>query len=216
MQPYALDTPKPDTHRQAAGPVFILADDLTGACDSGVAFLAAGRSARVVLNTASLDRTTVPPDSVLAVTTETRASTRQHASEQVARTVALLRSRATDPIFFKKIDSAARGHVGVETIAASTRPAPASHWSPPHSPTLAAPSSTASSPFATPPIRTPPSPCETCFLTSTQPTSPHFQPHPRLSLGRELPKLSRPASASSSATPKPNPISSASRQPRHA
>lgn len=118
MRPYPLETQQPDTHRQSAGPVFILADDLTGACDSGVAFFAAGRSVRVVLDIASLDQTSLPPDSVLAITTETRASTHEQAAEQVARTTVLIRNRATAPIFFKKIDSAARGYIGPETIAA--------------------------------------------------------------------------------------------------
>jgi uncharacterized protein YgbK (DUF1537 family) len=118
MQSNSLETPQSDTHRQAAGPVFILADDLTGACDSGVAFLAAGRTVRVVLDIANLAQTDASTSSVVAVTTETRTSTQQQAAAQVARTMSLLRSRAIDPIFFKKIDSAARGHIGAETVAA--------------------------------------------------------------------------------------------------
>ena len=118
MQPYALEAHQPDKHRQAAGPVFILADDLTGACDSAVAFLAAGRSVRVVLDIASLDQTAPPTGPVLAISTESRNLTQHEAAEQVARTMTLLRSRASHPIFFKKIDSAARGHIGPETSAA--------------------------------------------------------------------------------------------------
>jgi D-threonate/D-erythronate kinase len=123
MQHSPLETQQPEEHREAAGPVFILADDLTGACDSGVAFLAAGRSVRVVLDPvvldpASLDRTIPPKDSVLAITTESRTLAQHEAAEQVARTTLFLLSRANAPTLFKKIDSAARGHIGAETIAA--------------------------------------------------------------------------------------------------
>jgi uncharacterized protein YgbK (DUF1537 family) len=71
---------QPDLDRSAAARVFILADDLTGACDSGAAFLAAGRAVRIVLDIAlniALNRAGTTPElphaeAVLAFTTETR------------------------------------------------------------------------------------------------------------------------------------------------
>ncbi len=118
MQSKALETQQLDRHRQAAGPVFILADDLTGACDSGAAFLAAGRTVRVVLDLASLDRILLQPNSVLAITTETRTATELEATNRIVHALKLLQTKATDPILFKKVDSAARGHLGSETTAA--------------------------------------------------------------------------------------------------
>ena len=67
---------QPDLDRSAAARVFILADDLTGACDSGAAFLAAGRAVRIVLNIAlniaGIGQEFSHAEAVLAFTTETR------------------------------------------------------------------------------------------------------------------------------------------------
>jgi uncharacterized protein YgbK (DUF1537 family) len=113
---------QPDLDRSAAARVFILADDLTGACDSGAAFLAAGRAVRVVLNIAlNIAGTTQEfphAEAVLAFTTETRNLSSGEAALRVARAVEPLRIASSGHILFKKIDSAARGHLGVETMAA--------------------------------------------------------------------------------------------------
>ncbi len=102
--------------RAAPRRVVILADDLTGACDSGVAFLSAGYSVRVMLN---------PPASsvegradVTAFTTETRNASAGEAAARVAEYTRLSAEAEWQPIVFKKIDSAARGHLGAETMAA--------------------------------------------------------------------------------------------------
>jgi len=118
MQASALDAQRQSEPHLTAGPVSIVADDLTGACDSGVAFLSAGRSVRVVLDPTHLDGIPREPETILAVTTETRGVSSAEAAQQVARTLKLLRSESTAPLFFKKIDSAARGNVAAETIAA--------------------------------------------------------------------------------------------------
>ncbi len=105
----------------APPPVFILADDVTGAADSGAAFLASGRSVRVMLEDpnsdliSSLDECS---ESVVAISTEIRNLPQDQAAEVVARTAMLLRSASNCPIFFNKVDSAARGHFGAQTIAA--------------------------------------------------------------------------------------------------
>jgi D-threonate/D-erythronate kinase len=102
--------------RAARSRVVILADDLTGACDSGVAFLSAGYSVRVVLGP--------PPSSaegqadVTAFTTETRNASADEARERVAEYSAAAICGEVASIVFKKIDSAARGHLGAETMAA--------------------------------------------------------------------------------------------------
>jgi uncharacterized protein YgbK (DUF1537 family) len=117
---------QPDLDRSAAARVFILADDLTGACDSGAAFRAAGRAVRIVLNIAlniALNPAGSGPElthaeAVLAFTTETRNLSAGEAALRVARAVDHLRIASSGHILFKKVDSAARGHLGVETMAA--------------------------------------------------------------------------------------------------
>ena len=122
MQLNPLDTElRHLTHRNGDGGIFILADDLTGACDSGAAFLASGRTVRVVIDIASVDMSSSQHwrrDAVLAFTTETRNLTPEQAAVRVADTMGLLRNVSSDHILFKKVDSAARGHQGAETMAA--------------------------------------------------------------------------------------------------
>jgi uncharacterized protein YgbK (DUF1537 family) len=104
--------------------VIILADDLTGACDSAVAFLASGRPVRVVLDSSCADARIMQHEvskrkpTVWAFTTETRNLQEKHATESVANSIAALPSTLQNCIFFKKVDSAGRGHLGAETITA--------------------------------------------------------------------------------------------------
>jgi uncharacterized protein YgbK (DUF1537 family) len=104
--------------------VIILADDLTGACDSAVAFLASGHSVRVVLDVSCAGARTLQHEvskhkpTVWAFTTETRNLQEKLATESVAKSIAALPSTLQNCIFFKKVDSAARGHLGAETITA--------------------------------------------------------------------------------------------------
>jgi uncharacterized protein YgbK (DUF1537 family) len=96
--------------------VFLLADDLTGACDSGAAFLASGHSVRVMLDTASPHGH--HSESVLAFTTETRNLSPEQAAKLVTGVVANLKNASSPHLLFKKVDSAARGHFGAEILAA--------------------------------------------------------------------------------------------------
>jgi uncharacterized protein YgbK (DUF1537 family) len=100
-----------------AGSIFIVADDLTGACDSGVAFVASGRTVRVVLDAESFVPSAEIGGLVLAVTTETRELAKQQAFDRIAQIMALLRN-TPGGVLFKKVDSAARGHFASEIIAA--------------------------------------------------------------------------------------------------
>jgi uncharacterized protein YgbK (DUF1537 family) len=104
--------------RSIAARVFILADDLTGACDSGAAFLAAGRAVRILLNLAEAPLELPHAEAVLAFTTETRNRSASEAALRVTGAVEPLRIASSGHILFKKVDSAARGHLGVETMAA--------------------------------------------------------------------------------------------------
>ncbi len=97
-----------------SGRIVVLADDLTGACDAGAAFLRSGRSVRVWFGT-SVEFST--PESVQAFNTSSRALSARRAAHEVSLACTAL---GGDPnsLFFKKVDSAARGPLGAELLAA--------------------------------------------------------------------------------------------------
>lgn len=115
--PAAIDNSLHDTPPSAAslsGRIYIMADDLTGACDSGAAFLRAGRAVRVWLGPAAQFSA---PEPVQAFNTDSRSLSPEKASLIVARAAAGLASVAAS-FLFKKIDSAARGPFAAEILAA--------------------------------------------------------------------------------------------------
>ncbi len=97
-----------------SGRIVLLADDLTGACDAGAAFLRAGRTVRVWFG-CSVEFST--PESVQAFNTSSRTLSPRRAARAVSLACTAL---AGDPnsLFFKKVDSAARGPVADELLAA--------------------------------------------------------------------------------------------------
>lgn len=97
-------------------PLVIVADDLTGACDSAAAFLSCADTVRVFLRDA-----TPRPDAgaVLACTTESRNLRAAEASTRVEHAIRrMTEGEFTRPLIFKKIDSGARGHIGAEVLSA--------------------------------------------------------------------------------------------------
>jgi uncharacterized protein YgbK (DUF1537 family) len=107
-------------HRSAPSPtsfpqqICLLADDLTGACDAAAAFLPTGRAVRVWLGGAATFSATEP---VQAYNTDSRSLSPVKASRIVSRSAAALASNP-QTLFFKKIDSAARGPFAAEILAA--------------------------------------------------------------------------------------------------
>jgi len=97
-----------------SGRIVLLADDLTGACDAAAAFLRTGRSVRVWFGTGVEFST---PEQVQAFNTSSRALSPRRAARAVSAACAAL---AHDPnsLFFKKVDSAARGPYAAELLAA--------------------------------------------------------------------------------------------------
>src|SRR6266498_146550 len=87
----------------------ILADDLTGACDTGVAFAGKGWAARVAF-TPEAD---FGGRSVRAVTTESRGLAEGEAVQAVERVTRTFGVPGLRRIY-KKIDSTLRGHPGAE------------------------------------------------------------------------------------------------------
>ncbi len=94
---------------------FLLADDLSGAADCAVAFTRAGLSAIVSLDGLQPEASV----EVVAVDADTRCLGGREAAEAVNRLVHHY-ARREDLLFFKKIDSTLRGHVGTELAAALT------------------------------------------------------------------------------------------------
>jgi D-threonate/D-erythronate kinase len=94
--------------------VVLVADDLTGACDAGVAFIRSGRTVRVWFSPGVQFSA---PESVQAFTTNSRSLSPTRAARVVSRAVASLGS-GPGSLFFKKVDSACRGPLGAEVLAA--------------------------------------------------------------------------------------------------
>lgn len=90
----------------------LIADDLTGACDSAVHFAAAGLRTLVAL---APDNS--PGARVLAFSTESRGLAPADAACRVRQAAGALRA-CRPRIVFKKIDSVLRGNSGIEIVAA--------------------------------------------------------------------------------------------------
>lgn len=95
--------------------IILIADDLTGACDSSSPFIGTGRSVRVWLRPWTGEPAAAE---VWAFSTETRNVPHEEAACSVAALVAQLFPHAGQSIFFKKTDSAGRGNPGVEILQA--------------------------------------------------------------------------------------------------
>jgi uncharacterized protein YgbK (DUF1537 family) len=85
---------------------FIIADDLTGACDAAVAFSSRGFETQVLLDEASSERV---PAEVCAISTETRHAPLEYAVRMIGRVAQRKDLQRYDRIF-KKIDSVFRGN----------------------------------------------------------------------------------------------------------
>lgn len=90
----------------------ILADDFTGACDTGLQFVRAGLKTQVVVS----GDAKWPDVDVLAMTTESRNCTRREAESRVLAACEALRG-AQAQVVYKKVDSALRGHLATEIRA---------------------------------------------------------------------------------------------------
>jgi uncharacterized protein YgbK (DUF1537 family) len=89
----------------------IIADDLSGAADCGIACTEAGLDTLVVFG----DRTDTPQVEVLSVDADTRSLSQADAVAETARLTR--RHGGTGRLLFKKLDSTLRGHVGAELAA---------------------------------------------------------------------------------------------------
>ena len=92
------------------GRIFISADDLTGALDTGVQFAKAGLHVRVTPTPAFIPG----EEDVLVVCTQTRHLPAQKARAVVGDVFAHAKQAGSYGVYFKKLDSTLRGNVGSE------------------------------------------------------------------------------------------------------
>jgi uncharacterized protein YgbK (DUF1537 family) len=115
IQTANLDTPQTAANQHRFDCVRILADDLTGACDSAAAFLPMGGGVRVWLG--------LPcdaPEMVQAVNSASREMSGPLAAA-AANAAASAISPAGSTLWFKKVDSAGRGPIAEELLATHQR-----------------------------------------------------------------------------------------------
>lgn len=96
--------------------ILLIADDLTGALDSSVAFSERGLTVLCALSPANLlDAIEQNPD-VIAVTTNSREMVVKEASSRIAVTLETVDNHPAwrDAVVFKKVDSRLKGHVAAE------------------------------------------------------------------------------------------------------
>ena len=92
--------------------VAIIADDLTGANDTGAQFSRRGLSATVLLD---LEKKIPREREVVVFDTDSRSASGQEAFERVARACESIKQQEAPPeIIYKKIDSTLRGNIGAE------------------------------------------------------------------------------------------------------
>ncbi len=99
----------------SAAELVVIADDLTGSCDTGVQFAARGISTLVTIAREHLGEAAASA-SVLVVDTESRHVAPEEAAARV-KAAALSGRRAGVQRFYKKADSTLRGNVGAEIEA---------------------------------------------------------------------------------------------------
>jgi D-threonate/D-erythronate kinase len=97
--------------------IILIADDLTGACDSGVQFTRKGMKAAVFFEESNLDG--IEAD-VIIFDTDSRALTQMEAYHVVDCAAAKL-DKASFDFIYKKIDSTLRGNIGSEIDALMDR-----------------------------------------------------------------------------------------------
>lgn len=94
----------------------IIADDLTGALDTGTPFVEAGLKVAVAIDIEAVAEALARDPDVVVINTASRALSADEAARKVQAAVAALRS-ATPSILFKKIDSRLKGNVAAESLA---------------------------------------------------------------------------------------------------
>ena len=98
----------------------ILADDLTGACDTALPLFKQGVTTRIFTSLRSMELTDLDlatEAGVLSVNTHSRHMDPATAQQQLSNWARLLKDQADVDVFYNKVDSTLRGHIAVETLA---------------------------------------------------------------------------------------------------
>jgi len=96
--------------------ILIIADDLTGALDSAVAFAHPGTVVRVLRDVDHLTADVTAGVDVLCINTNSREGSAAQAVDKI-RTIAQRLDLASIPTLIKKVDSRLKGHIKAETSA---------------------------------------------------------------------------------------------------
>ncbi|HEX8044369.1 four-carbon acid sugar kinase family protein [Rhizobium sp.] len=96
--------------------VAIIADDLTGALDTGTPFVEAGLAVTVAIDIGAISEALASGSEVVVVNTDSRALPEEKAVERVRLAASALLA-ASPEILLKKIDSRLKGHVAAESAA---------------------------------------------------------------------------------------------------
>lgn len=94
----------------------IIADDLTGACDTGIKFKRLGLRTSVLVNADNIHALNDDPVPVVSINTDTRSVSPSEAESVVAKLVSQLREQG-DYFYYKKVDSVLRGNIASELEA---------------------------------------------------------------------------------------------------
>jgi hypothetical protein len=112
---YAQD----ENHLHGTTMVYIIADDLTGATDTGVQFAKQGYKTHVVIVSKASSRSLADSGrlsenvDVLALDTETRETDKETARMRISSVLKGMSLR-DDDLVYKKVDSTLRGNIGIE------------------------------------------------------------------------------------------------------
>jgi D-threonate/D-erythronate kinase len=96
--------------------VGIIADDLTGACDTALPFFEQDLATRIVPDWETVDQTATPLPQVWSINTDSRHIPAKKAAERVARAALAFKETFGIDRFFKKIDSTGRGNIAWECL----------------------------------------------------------------------------------------------------
>lgn len=96
--------------------IVIIADDLTGACDTGIKFRRLGLKTKVLVDPRSCPPLDADPVPVISISTGTRSAAPAEAKDAVADLLRQLRGRG-DFLYYKKVDSVLRGNIVSELEA---------------------------------------------------------------------------------------------------
>ena len=94
----------------------IIADDLTGACDTGIKLRKLGFDTQVIINTDSCEYIRMNGSHIFSINTDTRSCMPDEAYTAVRKSVRKLMDNGIE-CFYKKIDSILRGNIGRELDA---------------------------------------------------------------------------------------------------